>query len=391
MLQGLLNCSLWGYVTITLVLTHITIASVTIFLHRYQAHNALTLHPVVSHFFRFWLWLTTGMVTREWVAVHRKHHAKCETTDDPHSPQVKGIWNVLLGGVGLYRTATLDEEVLVHYGNGTPSDWLEHHIYSRFPLLGIAIMAVLDMLLFGVAGIIIFAVQMVWIPFWAAGVINGLGHYRGYRNFETTDASRNLSPIGILIGGEELHNNHHAYAQSARLSNKWWEFDIGWLYIKTLALLGLAQVRRVAPKIRIARDRQVVDLETLRAIVRDRYHVLTLYGRKVIRPVVRDEHRASHGAGRTLLRRVRILMTREDIALDARALATLNEVLQHSHALATVYRFKAQLKALWTHTASDGASRVEHLKSWCAEAESSGIKALQDFAGVLRCYTLHAT
>jgi len=391
MVQGLLDCSLWGYIAVTLALTHITIASVTIFLHRYQAHNALTLHPVVSHFFRFWLWLTTGMVTREWVAVHRKHHAKCETADDPHSPQVKGLWKVLLGGVVLYRTATLDTEALDHYGNGTPSDWLERHVYGRYPLLGITVMAVVDILLFGIAGVIIFAVQMVWIPFWAAGVINGLGHYRGYRNFETTDASRNLSPIGLLIGGEELHNNHHAYAQSARLSNKWWEFDVGWLYIRTLALLGLAQVRRVAPKVRIARGRQVVDLETLRAIVRDRYHVLTLYGRKVIRPVVRAEHRASHGAGRTLLRRVRKLMTREDIALDARALATLNEVLQRSHSLATVYRFKAQLKELWTHTASDGACRVERLKSWCAEAEGSGIKALQDFAGVLRGYTLQTS
>jgi len=388
MLQGLLDLSFWGYIGATLLLTHITIASVTIFLHRYQAHNALTLHPVVSHFFRFWLWLTTGMVTREWVAVHRKHHAKCETTDDPHSPQVKGIRRVLFGGLGLYQTAARDAETLRHYGNGTPNDWLERRVYSRHPLLGILAMAALDVLLFGVAGLVIFAVQMIWIPFWAAGVINGLGHYVGYRNFETTDASRNLSPVGILIGGEELHNNHHAYAQSARLSNKWWEFDIGWLYIRTLALLGLAQVRRVAPRVRIARGKQVVDLETLRAVVRDRYHVLTLYGRKVIRPVVRAERRTSQGAGRALLRRVRKLMIREDITLDARARATLNEVLQNSQTLETVYRFKAQLKTLWTHTANDGACRVERLKSWCTEAESSGIKALQDFARTLRSYTL---
>ncbi len=387
--EGLLSFSALGYVGITLLLTHITIASVTIFLHRYQSHHALTLHPLVSHFFRFWLWLTTGMVTKEWVAVHRKHHAKCETTDDPHSPQVEGIWKVLLGGVGLYRVVTRDKKTLERYGKGTPEDRLERHVYSRFPLLGVVIMAALDVLLFGMVGLIIFAVQMVWIPFWAAGVINGLGHYWGYRNFETTDASRNLSPVGILIGGEEFHNNHHAYAQSARLSNKWWEFDIGWLYIKTLALLGLAQVRRIAPKVRIARDKQVVDLETLRAVVRDRYHVLTLYGRKVIRPVVRAERRNSHGAGRTLLRRVRKLMTREDIiALDAHARATLNEALQHSQTLDTVYRFKAQLKALWTHSASDGAKRVERLKTWCTEAERSGIKALQDFADVLRSYTL---
>ena len=343
---------------------------------------------MVSHFFRIWLWLTTGMVTREWVAVHRKHHAKCETTDDPHSPQIEGIWKVLLGGVGLYRAATREAQTLEHYGNGTPDDWLERRLYSRFRYLGVAIMAALDVLLFGTVGLIIFAVQMVWIPFWAAGVINGLGHFWGYRNFETPDASRNLTLIGILIGGEELHNNHHAYAQSARFSSTGWEFDIGWLYIKTLALFGLARVRRVAPKVRIARDKQVADLETLRAVVRHRYHILTLYGRKVIRPVVRAERYASHGAGRTLLRRVGKLLTREDIRLDARARATLNEVLQQSQTLETVYRFKAQLKALWTHTASDGAKRVERLETWCAEAERSGIEALQDFVNILRGYTL---
>ena len=380
--------SAWSYIGITLVLTHITIASVTIFLHRYQAHNALTLHPVVSHFFRFWLWLITGMVTREWVAVHRKHHAKCETTDDPHSPQVQGIWKILLGGVGLYRAATRHAATLEHYGKGTPDDWLERHVYSRFTQLGVVIMAALDVLLFGAVGLTIFAVQMVWIPLWAAGVINGLGHFWGYRNFETTDASRNLSPIGILIGGEELHNNHHAYAQSARLSNKWWEFDIGWFYIRTLALFGLARVRRIAPKVRIVSDKQVVDLETLRAVVRDRYHILTLYGRRVVRPVARAERRASHGAGRTLLRRARKLMMREDILADAQARATLKQALQHSHTLDTVHHFKAQLKALWTRTASDSARRVERLEAWCAEAERSGIKALQDFADVLRGYTL---
>ncbi len=390
MLEGLLDLSFWGYIGATLLLTHITIASVTIFLHRYQAHNALTLHPSVSHFFRFWLWLTTGMVTREWVAVHRKHHAKCETVDDPHSPQVKGIWRVLLGGLGLYQIATRDAQTIEHYGNGTPDDWLERHVYSRHPMLGILLMAAIDVLLFGMPGLIIFAVQMLWIPLWAAGVINGLGHFWGYRNFETTDASRNLSPVGILIGGEELHNNHHAYAQSARLSNKWWEFDIGWLYIRTLALLGLARVRRVAPRVRIEHGKQVVDLETLRAVLRDRYHVLTLYGRKVIRPVVRIERKTTDGTERTLLRQVRKLMTREDIAPDARARATLNEVLQRSQALATVYRFKTQLKALWTHTASDGASRVERLEAWCNEAERSGIKALQDFANTLRSFTLQA-
>lgn len=388
MLEGLFDLSVLGYVGVALVLTHVTIASVTIYLHRYQAHNALTLHPTVSHFFRFWLWLTTGMVTREWVAVHRKHHSKCETADDPHSPQVDGIWKVLLGGVGLYRTATRAPGTLEQYGKGTPEDWLERRLYGRFRYLGLAIMGAVDVLLFGVAGLVVFAVQMVWIPFWAAGVINGVGHYWGYRNFETQDASRNLFPIGILIGGEELHNNHHAYPQSAMLSSKPWELDIGWVYIKSLALVGLARVRRVASRVSIARDKEVVDAETLRAVVRNRYHVLTLYGRKVIGPVVRAERRASHGAGRTSLRRARKLMTREDIALDARARATLDEVLQNSQALETVYRFRTQLKALWTHAASDGAKRLDRLKTWCADAEDSRIDVLQEFAGLLRRYTL---
>lgn len=388
MLESLSNLPLWSYIGITLLLTHMTIASVTIFLHRHQAHNALTLHPIASHFFRFWLWLTTGLVTREWVAVHRRHHAKCETAGDPHSPQIVGLWKVLFGGVWLYSTAKRDGKTLEHYGSGTPDDWLERNIYSRFSVLGVVIMAGLDGFLFGAAGMVIFAVQMAWIPFWAAGVVNGLGHFSGYRNFETTDASRNLSPLAILIGGEELHNNHHAYPHSAKLSNKWWEFDIGWLYIKMLALTGLARIRRVSPKVHIARGKRVADLQTLRAVVRDRYHILTLYGRRVIRPVVRAESRINHAVRSKPLRQIRKLMMREDILPDARGIALLSDALQHSETLNTVYRFKARLKELWTRAALDGARRVEFLEAWCAEAENSGIQALQDFADLLRGYTL---
>jgi stearoyl-CoA desaturase (delta-9 desaturase) len=390
MLDGLWNMSLWGYIGVTLLLTQITVASVTIFLHRYQAHHALVLHPMAAHFFRLWLWLTTGMVTKEWVAVHRKHHAKCETADDPHSPQIVGIWKVLLGGVGLYHSATHDPSVISCFGRGTPDDWLERHVYGRFRYLGIAIMAALDVLLFGAAGLVVFAVQMVWIPFWAAGVINGLGHFWGYRNFETADASRNLSPVGILVGGEELHNNHHAYPQSARLSNKWWELDIGWLYIRVLALFGLARVRSSARKVLVAREKQSVDIDTLRAVLRNRYHVLTLYGRKVIRPVVRAERRCTRGSERRLLRRLPRLMTREDFDLNAHARVTLNAALAQHQALETAYRFKTHLKALWSNTANDGAKRLERLQTWCAEAERSGIEALQDFVEVLQTYTLRS-
>lgn len=387
-IKGVFDISVWGYVGVALLLTHITIASVTIFLHRYQAHNALTLHPALSHFFRFWLWLTTGIITKEWVAVHRKHHAKCETDDDPHSPQIKGIWRVLFGGVFLYQHAAQDQDMLERYGQGTPDDWLERNVYARHTWTGILIMLAIDLLLFGLAGLVIFIVQMVWIPFWAAGVINGLGHYLGYRNCETPDASRNLTPIGILIGGEELHNNHHAYVQSARLSNKWWEFDIGWMYIRTLALLGLARVRRVAPKVRILHDKPVIDQETLRAVVRDRYHILSLYSRNVIGPIIRLECRECDRARKKLLGQVRKLMACEEIKFDLRSRATLDEALKLSQKLETVYRFKLQLKELWTSTAGDGAKRLERLKQWCAEAEQSGIEALQEFSLILRGYTL---
>lgn len=389
MLNGVFDLSAWAYVGVALALTHVTIASVTIFLHRHQAHNALSLHPLVSHFFRFWLWLTTGMVTQEWVAVHRKHHAHCETDEDPHSPQITGIASVLFGGVLLYRDAAKETDTIGRYGRGTPDDWLERHVYGRHRFAGIGLMAVIDVILFGVAGLAIWLVQMLWIPWWAAGVINGLGHYWGYRNFETSDASRNLSPIGILIGGEELHNNHHAYSQSARLSNKWWEFDIGWLYIRLLEIVGLARVRTVAPSTHVVDRKRTVDLDTLRAIVSNRYHILTLYGRRVIAPVIRAERPAWAGAG-SLARQVRRLMTREDIALSTATRAMLDDALARSDTLETVYRFKIQLKALWARTGGDNVKRVERLNAWCVAAERSGIKALADFARVLRGYALRA-
>jgi stearoyl-CoA desaturase (Delta-9 desaturase) len=384
--DGLLNLSAWGHVAAALLLTHVTIASVTIFLHRHQAHRALTLHPAVSHFFRFWLWLTTGMVTREWVAVHRKHHAKCETAEDPHSPQTEGIWKVLFGGVGLYRRETCNQETLTVYGRGTPDDWLERRVYGRFRFSGLGLMLILDLALFGLAGLAIFAVQMVWIPFWAAGVINGVGHYWGYRNFETQDASRNIVPFGILIGGEELHNNHHAYSYSARLSNKWWEFDIGWLYIRLLELLGLAAVKRKAPKTVFEADKQVIDMDTLRAIIGSRFHILKLYGSRVIVPVFRRQQAAVTGFAAKQLRRVRKVMTRDDtVCVDPTARQWLEVVLAHDQTLATVYQFKQRLNALWAQSSGDG-DRLRRLQDWCAEAEASGIRALRDFARQLQGY-----
>lgn len=387
-IEGLLVLPTWVYVVIALALTHITIASVTIFLHRHQAHSALDLKPVVSHFFRFWLWLTTGTVTREWVAIHRKHHARCETADDPHSPRVKGIIAVLFGGLLLYQREARNQETLAKFGKGTPDDWLERHIYAAHPSLGLALMGLVDVVLFGLPGLVIFAVQMIWIPFWAAGVVNGLGHYWGYRNFETPDASTNIVPWGILIGGEELHNNHHAYMASARLSNKWWEFDIGWAYIRLLAMCRLAKVKRLAPRRVRAIDKRLVDRDTARAVVSHRFLVLKRYSQMVIRPALREAKRNTDRMGRRLLRRARRLMTREGIPVDRRAAETIDRVLLQDETLATIYRFKQQLKEVLTVGSKDGLSRVERLRAWCAASEQSGIQALEEFAAYLRGYQL---
>jgi len=384
--DGLLTLPAWGYIAAALALTHVTIASVTIFLHRHQAHRALSLHPIASHFFRFWLWLTTGMVTREWVAVHRKHHARCEGDEDPHSPQRKGIWRVLFGGTWLYREEAAKSDTLEAFGAGTPDDWLERNVYSKHRFMGIGIMLAIDVLLFGAVGVAIFVVQMLWIPFWAAGVINGVGHYWGYRNFETQDASRNIVPIGLLIGGEELHNNHHAYGSSAKLSNKWWEFDVGWLYIRVLELLRLANVRRTAPRTLFAANRPVVDMDMLRAVVTNRFHVLKLYGNRVVRPVVQAEAATLGRDARRALMRIKSLILREEAALDVAHRLHLEEVLRDNATLQTIYDFKLRLKALWTQQAKGQQELLARLQAWCADAESSGIAALEEFARQLRGY-----
>ncbi|MFP5406683.1 MAG: acyl-CoA desaturase, partial [Gammaproteobacteria bacterium] len=277
--QGVVSASWWQIVVFTLALTHVTIAAVTIYLHRCQAHRALDLHPVVSHFFRFWLWLTTGMVTREWAAIHRKHHARCETSDDPHSPVRWGLQKVLLEGSELYRAEAKNTETIAKFGHGTPDDWIERNLYTRRSGLGVVLMLAIDVLLFGAIGLTVWAVQMLWIPVWAAGVVNGLGHARGYRNFDCPDAATNLVPWGILIGGEELHNNHHTFASSAKLSVKWYEFDIGWMYIRILSFLRLASVRRTVPKPKLVEARHVIDLATVQAVVAHRYDVMAHYAR----------------------------------------------------------------------------------------------------------------
>jgi stearoyl-CoA desaturase (delta-9 desaturase) len=386
MLDGLLGLSLWGYVAAALIVTHITIASVTIFLHRHQAHRALELHPLVSHFFRFWLWLTTGMRTKAWVAIHRKHHAKCETPADPHSPQVLGIKKVLWQGAELYRLAAQDSDTLEKYGRGTPDDWLERHVY-RHSLAGVALMALLDFALFGAAGITIWAVQMVWIPFWAAGVINGVGHYWGYRNYECADAATNIVPWGILIGGEELHNNHHSYAASAKLSSKWWEFDIGWAYIRVLETLGLAHVKKRAPRLVIGPAKSAVDMDTLRAVLGNRLAVMARFVRQVLLPVWRSERERAGAAGRRVFREMRRLLVRNDALLAPADKQTLAGALAGSGALGLVYDYKQKLQEIWERSAAHPQRPLEALQQWCREAEATGIDALKVFAQRLRGYT----
>jgi stearoyl-CoA desaturase (delta-9 desaturase) len=393
MLSGVLALPWWGYAVVALALTHVTIAAVTIYLHRHQAHRALEMHPAVSHFFRFWLWLTTGMVTREWAAVHRKHHAKCETPEDPHSPQVLGINRVLWGGLWLYKKEAANRETVEKYGHGAPDDWLERHLYTPHNGLGIALMAVIGVVLFGVGpGLAIFAVQMVWIPFWAAGVVNGIGHWWGYRNFACADASTNIVPWGIVIGGEELHNNHHAYAGSAKLSNRWYEFDVGWLYIRILETLGLARVKKIAPRIRFEAAKDHCDLQTLQAVIAHRYDVMANYARSVrkayLQEVQRLRERMPHPAleDRHTVKTLKRWLHLDDRAIEERDRARIQEVLRLSQGLQTICTMRQELAALWSRSAASQEQLVKQLEDWCRRAEASEIDALRKFSLKLRRY-----
>ncbi|MCC4115520.1 fatty acid desaturase [Aromatoleum toluclasticum] len=391
MLQAVFELPWWAYIAVTLALTHVTIAAVTIFLHRHQAHRALELHPATSHFFRFWLWLTTGMVTREWVAIHRKHHARCDDQGDPHSPQLYGIRRVLWTGAELYRAEAQNADTISRYGRGTPDDWLERRVYARHPILGVALMLVADLVLFGPIGLTMWAVQMMWIPFFAAGVVNGVGHFWGYRSFATGDASRNIAPWGILIGGEELHNNHHAYSASARLSNRWWEFDIGWMYIRLLQALGFAKVLRVAPRLRIRRGKDVCDAETVQAVITHRFDVLSTYARSLRRTAAAEiralRARAVPGIEeRRVLRALRLWLQRDAAALPATDREALERALDSSPVLRTIAAKRRDLAALWERSVGSKEQLVRQLEEWCQSAEASGIAALRDFSRRLRCY-----
>ena len=391
MLEGLIVLPWWGYIVAALTLTHITIASVTIYLHRHQAHRALDLHPVISHFFRFWLWLTTGMVTKEWTAIHRKHHAKVESPDDPHSPQRVGIRSVMWQGTELYRKEAKNRETLGKYGHGTPDDWLERHVYTGHSALGIALMFLIDVALFGPIGITIWATQMIWIPIFAAGIINGVGHYWGYRNYEVADASTNIVPWGILIGGEELHNNHHTFGSSAKFSSKWWELDIGWLYIRLMKILRLARVKKIPPELACDYTKQRIDLDTVKAVFSARFLVMAHFAREVMRRVHREELKKADRADReswALLKRARRLMVREAARLDEISRKRLHKALEINGTLKTVYDMKQKLVDIWGRRVSTQEHLIQALQEWCREAEATGIEALHHFSQKLRTYTL---
>ena len=387
--HGLIETTWWQIVLVTLVATHITIASVTIFLHRAQAHRALELHAIPSHFFRLWLWLTTGMVTKEWVAIHRKHHAKCETEEDPHSPQTRGIKAVLLTGSEMYRAEAKNQETLDKFGHGTPDDWLERNLYARYSWQGVGVMLLINITLFGAIGATIWAIQMAWIPITAAGIINGIGHWWGYRNFEAPDASTNVSPWGIIIGGEELHNNHHTYPTSAKLSVKSYEFDIGWAYIRGLEMLGLAKVRKTPPMLKLGSVRPVADDKTLEAIIANRYEVMAKYARNLRRASGAEVARlkAEGSASAAKLANMRLAnrwLHRDEDRIPTAVKAQVALAVEHSPRLAKLVAMREELRLLWTRTNVSAEQLVADLQAWCKSAEESGIAALQEFSLKLR-------
>ena len=379
--RGFSQASYWQMAAYFLVVTQLTMMSTTLYLHRSAAHRGVDFHPVVAHWFRFWSWLTTAMVTREWTAVHRKHHAKCETAEDPHSPRFQGIHRVLWRGVELYQRARLDKDMLEKYGKGSPDDFIERAVYSRVPFMGPVLMLAIDVMLFGIPGVAIWALQMAWMPFWAAGVINGLGHWWGYRNFDTADTATNLTPWGVWIGGEELHNNHHAFPSSAKFALRKYEFDIGWAVISGLRALGLAKVLRVAPELDVRPNITVPDADTLRAVMAHRWQVATDYFQIVLKPHLKAE-------AEDLPRRLRHAFRSEGKWLDEAHRARFSAWIAERPNTARLMEFRARLLAIYEIKSAEAEAKMDALRAWCAEAEASGVRQLEEFSARLKGYSM---
>ncbi|WP_282296732.1 fatty acid desaturase [Stenotrophomonas sp. PS02289] len=388
---GVAGLGWWGMALVLLVFTQLTIFAVTLYLHRSQAHRGVDFHPVISHFFRFWVWLTTSMITKEWVAIHRKHHAKVETEEDPHSPVTKGISTVFWRGVELYREARTLRADIDQYGRGAPDDWIERRLYTPHANLGPTVLFFINTVLFGLPGVALWAIQMAWIPFWAAGVVNGLGHWWGYRNFESADTSTNLTPWAFWIGGEELHNNHHAFPSSARFSMRRWEFDIGWAAIRALQAVKLAKVLRVAPSMDVRPNIAVPDAETLKALLSHRFQAMTDYQRNVFVPALREEAALAGAKLRKLLpRRMRHGLVNDGRWLKPACRAELNSWVEQRPRIRVLVEHRARLSALLEARSNDAAERLKALQAWCQDAEASGIAALQAYAARLKGYALTA-
>lgn len=383
---GIIHLPWWGYIAVLLVLTQLTILSVTLYLHRTQAHRALELHPIVSHFFRFWLWLTTGMITKEWAAIHRKHHARVETEEDPHSPQALGIKTVFFEGSELYRREAKNQDTLDRFGEGTPDDWIERNLYTRHSTIGITLMLIIQLVLFGPIGLTLWALQMAWIPLFAAGIINGIGHYWGYRNFECKDASRNIVPLAILMGGEELHNNHHAFASSAKFSAKWWEFDLGWFVIRFLQCFGLAKPKRILPQIKTEPCKNHIDTDTLKALITYRFQVLAKYTGDVILPAINEEKKSANKTSRALLQQAKTILIRDASLMHAAQKKRLAKVLEDFQKLRIVYQFRLKLQDIWNKSTASQKELLEALQEWCHQAEATGIEVLRSFSLQIKTY-----
>lgn len=380
MFYGVLDLPFVGYLVYGLVMIHFTNVAITLFLHRTMAHRALTLHPIVSHWARLQLWLTTGIVTKEWTAIHRKHHARCETEEDPHSPQILGLGTILMYGSELYRREGRNPETIARYGAGTPDDWMERNVYTKHSRLGITLMFLLNVLLFGIPGIMVWCLQMLWSPVAAAGVVNGIGHYWGYRNFECPDAARNISPLGIILCGEELHNNHHTFGTSAKFSVMPWEFDLGWFYIKTLSFFGLAKANRIPPQMVYQSDKAAIDMETVKALFTNRFQLMANYAKEVIVPVFKQS-----AARLDLSGRIKKLMITEACLVDAQGKQQLAKAFEKCQEIKIVYEYKQRLQDIWAHTTATQKELLDAVQNWCKEAEATGIAALQRFASRIRC------